>query len=191
MSLVAPVTLAQYAKVCERVCAEKSLSPDARSMLLCCFLRFYAHLKPLPIPYLPLPKEMTLKEAHLASNELHERKMGQKVKKADGWYFLIDTDCEILRLPKIKQSPLAAFTALSAPKITTHEVMTAWLQTYRDTFGHEYKRASQDLVRYRLVLRKLGGPKTLQVIKEFMEANRTKPAKVTTMRFYFEHGRRK
>lgn len=189
MNLPSPITPVQYAKVYERICAEKSLTPDARSLILCLFLRFYAGLRPLPIPSLPLPHQITLKQAHLASNELHERKMGQKMKKVDGWYFLIDPDCELLRLPKVKQSVLENYKPRAAT-VTTHEVMQTWHQAYRDQFNCEHPRDQKDLVRFRYVLRKHGGPKTLQLVTEFIRTHAHKAAKATTLRFYNQHGRR-
>lgn len=182
------ITMAQFAKVYERICAKSDLSPDARSLVLCCFLRFYAGLRPLPIPTLPLPGQIALKAAHLASNELHERKLGQKIKKADGWYFLIDIGHPLFALPKVKQSPLLAYTS-KKPDVTTHDMMTAWLQGFRDTFGREYDKQPQDLVRYRYVLRRLGGARALQAIKEYLQANSSSPKKVNTLSFYLKYGR--
>lgn len=112
------------------------------------------------------------------------------MKKVDGWYFQINPDHELFQLPKPKKSPLETYSA-NTSNVTTHEVMKTWLQSYRDMFEREYDRSPYDLVRYRYVLRKLGGVKTLQAIKDFMQAYRNAPGKITTLRFYNQYGRRK
>jgi hypothetical protein len=129
---------------------------------------------------------MPLNRVYSGLNQLVRENIAKKLKQANGWHLVFNYSHRIFNV-KVE----ATLAAYAPEKVSTFDLMQHWHNSFAEAMRHKatYKRDPKDLVRLRLVLRRQGGTRALQAITDFIERYKNTPAKITTLRFYSQHGK--